>query len=121
MDTVSIALQIIIALGIFNVWILRYSQSTQYRGGNAANLKEEFANYGLPGWAVYVIGFLKVACAVALVAGIWIPSVVQPAAGIIVLLMAGALIAHLKVRDPMTKFLPALAMLVMSLVVAILE
>ncbi len=118
MDTLKISLQIIIALGIFNVWFLRFSRATRYRGGNASNLKEEFANYGFPGWAVYVIGFLKVGCAVSLIAGIWFPFLTQPAAALLSLLMIGAIIAHFKVKDPFTKFLPALAMLAICLVVA---
>jgi len=42
MQTAVIIVQIIIALGIFNVWLLRFRQATGWRGGTAANLKEEF-------------------------------------------------------------------------------
>ena len=40
MDIITI-LKIITALGIFNVWILRYNKATKFRGGQAKNLKEE--------------------------------------------------------------------------------
>ena len=65
--------QILIALGIFNVWVLRFNRSTGYRGGSADSLRGEFAAYGLPSWAMYVVGALKISLAIALVVGLWIP------------------------------------------------
>ena len=59
METVSLIAQVVIALGIYNVWLLRFGKSTQWRGGTATNMKEEFEAYGLPQVAVYVVGFLK--------------------------------------------------------------
>lgn len=115
MSTVVIVLQIIIALGLLNVWLLRFNKSTEYRGGNAKNLKEEFAAYGLPTWFMYLIGALKIGSAFALLAGFWIPSLVAPAAGLVVLLMLGALMMHIKVRDPLIKSMPAVLMLTMGL------
>jgi len=117
MDVVAI-IQIVIALGILNVWIFRFGKSTQWRGGEARNMKEEFEVYGLPGWSVQVIGFLKVLCAVGLIAGIWYPAVTQPAAIVLAVLMLGAVAMHVKVKDPAKKSLPALTMLILCLVVA---
>jgi hypothetical protein len=37
--------QVIIALGIFNVWIVRYGKETSWRGGDAINMQEEFSAY----------------------------------------------------------------------------
>ncbi len=117
MDVAAI-IQIVIALGILNVWIFRFGKSTQWRGGGANNMKEEFQVYGLPGWSVQVIGFLKVLCAVGLIAGIWFPAVTQPAALVLATLMLGAIAMHVKVKDPAKKSLPALTMLILCLVVA---
>jgi len=119
MDILKIVFQVIIALGIFNVWILRYGKSTGYRGGNAANMKEEFAAYGLPFWFMLVISAIKLLLAVLLIAGIWFPVVTQPAAVAMAALMLGAVAMHFKVQDPLKKSLPAFAMLVMSIVVAL--
>ena len=114
MDYVSIIAQIIIALGIFNVWLLRYNKSTGWRGGDAGNMKDEFATYGLPGWSVNVIGFLKVLLAVLLIIGIWVPMLVVPSAIGMALLMLGAITMHIKVNDSLKKSLPALSMLLLS-------
>ena len=115
MPALIYALQITAALGLLNVWLLRFNQRTDYRGGSAGSMREEFATYGLPVWFAYVIGILKVGSAIALIVGIWIPVVVLPAAGLIGVLMLGALSMHVKIHDPLKKSLPALGMLALCL------
>ena len=119
MDTLNIISQVVLALGIFNVWILRFGKSTSWRGGTASNMKEEFEVYGLPAWFVPVIGGLKLLSAVLLIAGIWIPAVILPAAATLVVLMIGAIAMHFKVGDPAIRSLPAFTMLVLASVVAV--
>ena len=70
-------------------------------------MPEEFAAYGLPKWFMYVVGALKVSCALCLVAGIWVQILVLPAAAVIAALMLGAITMHLKVNDPFIKSVPA--------------
>jgi hypothetical protein len=117
MDTIAIIIQIIIAAGIFNVWIIRFGKPTNWRGGQANNMKEEFAAYGLPSWFVGFIGFLKLLLAIFLIVGIWVPSLTNPAAYGMAVLMLGAIAMHIKVKDPLKKSLPALTMLLLSLIV----
>jgi hypothetical protein len=114
MKIVSLIIQIIVALGLLNVWLLRFNRPTPYRGGNARSMPEEFAAYGLPKWAMYGVGVLKVSCAVCLVAGIWVQALVPPAALLIALLMLGAIAMHLKVRDPLIKSVPAATVLALT-------
>jgi len=118
MKTAVLVSQVIVALGIFNVWLVRFGRATSFRGGNARSLKEEFQVYGLPGWSVAVIGFLKVLCATLLVAGIWLPALTRPAAGGLAVLMVGAVAMHFKVKDPLQKSLPALGMLALCILIA---
>ena len=110
-------LQLTAALGLLNVWLLRFNRRTAYRGGEAASMPEEFAAYGLPAWFAYVIGTLKVGAALALIAGIWFPAVVLPAAALICVLMLGALAMHARIGDPLRKSLPALGMLLLCLAI----
>jgi len=119
MEYISIIAQIIIALGIFNVWIVRYNKPTGWRGGESGNMKEEFATYGLPGWSVNVIGALKILLAVLLIAAIWIPALANPSAIGMAVLMLGAIAMHIKVKDSLKKSLPAFIMLALSLVVIV--
>jgi uncharacterized membrane protein YphA (DoxX/SURF4 family) len=107
-------LQVIVAVGLLNVWLVRSKSATSYRGGSARNLKEEFDAYGLPSVAFYIVGALKIGAAIALLVGLWVPTLVQPAATLVGILMIGAIAMHLKVRDPLSKSIPAVLMLAMS-------
>lgn len=120
MNSIRIGLQLVVALGILNVWLLRSSTATPYRGSAAKTLREEFAAYGLPSWFMGVVGVLKVGLALALLAAMWMPSLARPAAIGLGLLMLGAFAMHLKVRDPITKALPSLAVLAMCAGIALL-
>ena len=107
--------QIIVALGLVNVWVLRFGRKTPYRGGAGESLPGEFAAYGLPNWFVWLVGALKLSCAALFVAGIWLPYTVAPAAGVLIALMLGAILMHVKVRDPLVRSFPAALMLGMSI------
>ncbi len=120
MDTFRILLQIIVGLGLLNVWILRFGRRTPYRGKGAENLRAEFEAYGLPVWFMWVVGVLKIGVAASLLAGIWLPALVEPAAIVLVVLMVGAVCMHLKVKDPFMSSTPALAMLAMAVAIALL-
>ena len=111
------ALQIVIALSLLNVWLLRSEKFTKFRGGAAKSLKEEFTTYGLPEWVFQVVRVLKVGSAIALLIGLWLPIVVAPAALVICLLMIGAIGMHIKVRDPVLKSAPALSLLILGVIV----
>lgn len=116
MDSASVTrvLQVIVALGLLNVWLVRRNMRTAYRGGNASNMVEEFAVYGFSPFFCYAIGALKVSAAVLLLLGLKFPALVNPAAALVAALMFGAVSMHAKVRDPISKALPAACMLAMS-------
>lgn len=102
-----LALQLFVALGVLHVWLLRANKPSPYRGGNARTLREEFSAYGLPEAAMYLVGAIKILLALALIAGVWLPVLVLPAAIGMGLMMLGAVAMHLKIKDPLHKSLPA--------------
>ena len=118
MESIVTLIQIVIALIILNVWLLRYGRPTAWRGGDAKNMKEEFRVYGLPVWFLGIVGFLKTLFASLLIIGVWVPSLTKPAAIGLAVLMLGAVAMHLKVKDPVQKSLPALTVLLLCLIVA---
>lgn len=118
MEYVEIALKLIVGLSILNVWLLRANKSTEWRGGDANNIVEEFDTYGLPKWFMYLIGAVKSILAVLLLASIMYPQVEWIAAYGIAVLMVGAVMMHIKIGDPLKKSLPAFTFLVLSLVIA---
>lgn len=118
MDYIEIAIKLIVGLSILNVWLLRAKKPTEWRGGDAANITEEFQVYGLPKWFMFTIGTVKSILAVLLIASIYIPEVEFIAAAGIALLMLGAVGMHIKVGDPVKKSFPAFTFLVLSAFIA---
>ncbi|MBO6577224.1 MAG: DoxX family protein [Rhodothermales bacterium] len=112
-------LQIVIAFGLLNVWLIRSDFSTRYRGKGANSLRAEFEAYGLPGFMYYLVGGLKILAAFALLFGLFFPVLVQPAAILVAVLMVGALAMHLKVSDPVKRSVPAATVLALSLLIVI--
>ena len=106
-------LQLIISIGLINVWLLRFNKATEYRGGNAKNMIEEFMAYGLPEWSMYLVGFLKVAIAIMLIVSIWIEELLFYNLIVLAALMIAAVFMHVKVKDPIKKSYPALSILFM--------
>jgi hypothetical protein len=112
---VDILLKLIVGLGILNVWLLRRDQSSEWRGGNADNIQEEFAAYGLPKSAMIIVGTLKSVLAVLLLASIYFTELEPIAAYGIAILMIGAILMHVKIGDEAKKSLPAFILLLLSL------
>ncbi|MFZ4373647.1 MAG: DoxX family protein [Mycobacterium sp.] len=117
----SVILQVIAGLGLINVWLVRPRSATAFRGGSSQTLREEFAAYGLPDWCFYAVGAAKIVSAVMLIVGIWVPRLVLPATLVVAVLMVGALAMHAKVKDPLTKSVPAFLMLAMVVGIALLR
>jgi len=115
MEYVIIIIKVFIFLSIVNVWFFRFNKSTSWRGGQAASMKQEFEVYGLSESVMYLVGGLKVLAATLLMVSIWVPQLTLPAAGIMAVLMAGAISMHLRVKDPLRSSFPALTFLVLSL------
>lgn len=114
MEWIKIVIQIVIAASIFNVWILRFKKPTRWRGGTAKNMKEEFEAYGLPLWFMTLIVFFKLTLSALLIAGIWLPELITPAAIGVAVLMLGAVSMHIKVKDLLVKSFPAFCFFVLS-------
>ncbi len=121
MKILKYALQAVVSLVVLNVWFFRFNQSTIYRGGEASNMIEEFAVYGLSETFVYIIGGKKVLAALGLFIGLIKEKLAYPSALIMASLMLGAIFMHFKVSDEAIKFLPAGLMFVFSLSIIYLQ
>lgn len=97
------------ALWIYNVWFHRFNKDTGYRGGDAKNMREEFAVYGLSETSMYVVGATKVGLASLMLLGLFVPRVTRPASAGLAALMLGAIGMHAKVGDPIKRAAPALS------------
>ena len=118
MSTLIIVSQFFLALGIYNVWLVRMNKATAWRGGNAVNMEQEFHTYGLSTRFMHIIRVSKLTMATSLIVGIWYPPLTVFGALVLAALMLAAVVMHIKVKDPVQKSLPAAALLVLSLLVA---
>lgn len=107
------------ALWILNVWFNRFDKDTGYRGGNASNMKEEFEEYGLSETTMYAVGAAKVSLAGLMLVGHATPRVVRPASIGLAMFMLGAIGMHIKVGDPVKRYLPALSVFSLSTISAV--
>jgi len=119
MTTIATAFQIIIALGIVNVWVLRRNRATAFRPEGAGTLSEEFERYGLPNWMRVAVGTAKLVLAGLLIIGIFFAQTALAASALMSLMMAAAIAAHVRVGDPAVKSAPAFLMFAMSLFVVV--
>ncbi len=118
MDWFLLISQVFIALAMLDVWLIRYNRPGVFRGGQAKTMAEEFEHYGLPVWFRNVIRVSKLSAGAMMIVGIWVPLVAVIAGIGLAVLMAGAVMAHLKVEDPLYKALPASIFLVLCVLVA---
>lgn len=112
MEYLIILLKIIVSLSLLNVWLIQKNKPTKWRGGDTSSIIEEFKYYGLPVWFCYVVGFLKVSLSIILLVSIWVVGLEDYAALGLMILLAGSIVMHLKVRDPLYKSFPAFLFLV---------
>lgn len=120
MEYIIIALKLVVGLSILNVWLLNRNNASQWRGGGANSMEQEFANYGLSKSVMIAVGVIKCLLAVALLVSIvYYPLEYYAALGI-ALMMAGAIIMHIKIGDPLKKSFPAILFLLLSLIIAFL-
>lgn len=99
--------QIIIAVSIVVVWVFRFD-----------NIVKEFNQYGLSELTRSFVGAAKISLATLLVAGIWFEELVFYPAVLMAFLMVCAQWAHFKVKNPLSKHVPSLVLLILSLFVA---
>ena len=119
MNLIGRVAQTAAALWILNVWFNRFNKDTGYRGGDATNMKEEFEEYGLSETTMYAVGAAKVSLAALLLVGHAEPRVVRPAAIGLAAFMLGAIGMHIKVGDPVKRYLPALSVFSLSSIAAV--
>lgn len=105
-----ILLQALVAASIFFVWVVRYN-----------NIIQELKQYGVPDWLRDLVGILKLTFALLLLLGIQRASLAVIGSFGIAGLMASAFAMHLRVKNPVSKMLPSLTLLLLSLTIAVVN
>ena len=100
---------------VTNVWLFRFNKETPYRGGDAINMIEEFAEYGLNTNIMYLVGFLKIVASIGLIIGLLKTKISIYSSLLMSILMIGAIYFHFKISDPAIKYFPSVLMLLCSI------
>ena len=95
-------MKIVIAVSIFFVWIVRYS-----------NIISEFEEYGFPNWFRDIMGIIKCSAAVMLLFGTPLLTII--ATVILSGLMLSAFIVHIKSRHTLVQMLPSFSLTLANL------
>ena len=104
-----------VAILVSNVWLFRFNKETPYRGGNAKNMIEEFAEYGLDLNIMYLVGALKIIASIGLIIGLLKTKISVYSSLLMSILMIGAIYFHFKISDPAIKYFPSVLMLLCSI------
>ena len=110
MENIAILAQLIIAIAILIVWVFRFD-----------NIVVEFKQYDISDLVRSMVGASKIALATLLVVGVFYKEVVFISALLMAFLMVCAQIAHIKVKNPLSKYIPSFLLLILSLFVAAVD
>ena len=95
---VILGLKIFIAVSLFFVWVIRYS-----------NIVDEFRDYGYPNWFRDFMGILKLSCASFLLTGQ--RELILVSGGVLTVLMSAAFFTHLRVNHKPIQMLPSFSLM----------
>ena len=110
----NVCISLFVSILVTNVWLFRFNKETPYRGGNAKNMIEEFAAYGLDLNTMYLVGSLKIIASLGLIIGLLKTKISVYSSLLMATLMIGAIYFHFKISDPAIKYFPSALMLTCS-------
>ena len=110
----NVCISLFVSILVTNVWLFRFNKETPYRGGNAKNMIEEFAAYGLDLNTMYLVGSLKIIASLGLIIGLLKTKISVYSSLLMSILMTGAISFHFKISDPAIKYFPSALMLTCS-------
>tara|TARA_B110000495_G_C22803876_1_gene469457 strand:- start:365 stop:709 length:345 start_codon:yes stop_codon:yes gene_type:complete len=108
MEKLLILSQLIVAVSVIVVWVFRRE-----------NIIVEFEQYGISDTIRDIVGALKISLATILILGIWYNEFLLSSSLSMAFLMICAQCFHIKVRNPFTKFIPSICLLILCLFIAV--
>tara|TARA_B100001758_G_C18291366_1_gene547229 strand:+ start:174 stop:518 length:345 start_codon:yes stop_codon:yes gene_type:complete len=108
MEELLILSQIVVSVSVIVVWVFRRE-----------NITIEFEQYGISDTIRDVVGALKISLATILILGIWHKELLIVSSIFMAFLMICAQYFHIKVKNPLKKFIPSLCLLILCLFIAV--
>lgn len=107
MEKIAVIAQLIVALSVLYVWVFRFE-----------NIIQEFKQYDLSDLVRNMVGASKISLSALLIAGVFFPGLILFSSLGMAFFMFCAQLAHIKVKNPITKYIPSFVFLVLSLFIA---
>ena len=107
MDNASILAQLIVSISVISVWVFRYD-----------NIVLEFKQYDISNLLRNIVDASKISLATILILGIWYTELLVVSSLLMAFLMICAQFYHIKVKNPLIKYVPSFLLLVLSLFIA---
>lgn len=82
---------------------------------------EAFKHLNLPQWFRVVTGWVQLVGVAGLVIGFWNPGVTALAGLWLVITMLGAVIAHVRAKDPISQAIPAFILAILATIITIIN
>ena len=117
MTDFSDILQLLVGVTILVVWLVRSHVRTNFRVGEAATLREEVSEVGLPDWFYDIIKIIKPFFAFFLLIGLVYRPLTLPCMVFTTIFMIGAIWMHLKAKDNFYKIIPAFTLFVFCIII----
>ena len=107
MENISIIAQLIVSISVIIVWVFRYD-----------NFVLEFKQYGISDTVRNIVGASKISLSTILALGIYYEVPLVTASLLMAFLMVCAQAYHIKVKNPLKKYVPSALLLLLSLFIA---
>ncbi len=114
-----IVAKLLVGLGILNVWVLRASKASPWRGNGTLSLREEFAAYGFGLKSFYFVGAIKIFASLGLLVSIWYAEYTRLCSLVLIITLIGSVVMHIKIKDSINKCLPALSLILLLVFILI--
>ncbi|WP_042349258.1 DoxX family protein [Bacillus massiliigorillae] len=112
MSILSIVLQVILGIGFIMFGYQKFTSEA---------MKQGFEYFGYSDGFRLFTGFFEIASAIVILVGIWVTSLATVGGAMIVVTMIGAIMTHVKMKDPFKNMMMPILLLVLGAVVTALN
>lgn len=112
MNILSIVLQVILGIGFLMFGFSKFGSKQMVDG---------FKHFGYPGWFRVFTGLVEVISAALVIWSIWNKAFAAYGGAMIVVIMFGAIMTHIKVKDPFKAMMMPIILLVFGLVLMLIN
>lgn len=105
---VALVLQLVLGLAFLASGYPKVTRSKQ--------MVEGFQKNHFPVWFLVLTGVLEIVAALGLIAGIWVPILATLGAALLICIMVGAVLTHMRAKDAISRIAPAAVLLLLGVV-----